>query len=116
MNRHLLKLNKNLQRVLMDYFIQKIKRKPVGFISVKEVSLAQDKKSAKVYLSVMSETDQSEKMYSILEQERYFIQKAVTRSLRIKFCPRLHFFVNHVSICTHNPPPPPPPPSFQPSL
>lgn len=67
-----------------------------GFISIKETAIANDMKTAKVFLSVMSEKDCSEQIYTSLEQERYFIQKAVSRRLKIKFCPRLNFFVNHV--------------------
>ena len=54
-------------------------------------------KSAKVFLSVMSEKDSSEEMSMMLEQERFFIQKTISRALKTKFCPRLNFFVNHVS-------------------
>ena len=96
MNRRLLKMNKSLQKVLMEYFVRKKKGSYQGFISVKEVSVANDMKSAKVFLSIMSEKDHSEEIYASLEQERYFIQRAVSRVLKLKFCPRLNFFVNHV--------------------
>ena len=98
MNRRVLKLNRSIQKTLMEYFIKRMKRSVLGFIFVKEVFLAPDMKSAKVYLSIMSEKDQSEQMYSILAQERYFIQKAVARVGGMKFCPRLNFFINHVSL------------------
>ncbi len=97
MNRRSLKLNKNIQKILMEYFIRKMKHSISGFICVKEVSISTDGKSAKVYLSIISSTDQSQKVYSILEQERFFIQRSLSRSLRVKFCPRLIFFINHVS-------------------
>ena len=96
MNRRLLKLNSRLQKILMEYFMRKMKNPFPGFVSVKEVSTAPDMKSAKVFLSIMSEQDNSEETRAVLEQERYFIQKAISRSLKIKFCPRLNFFVNHV--------------------
>ena len=79
----------------MEYFIRRKKNSYPGFISIKEVSVANDMKSAKVFLSVMSEKDYSDEVSTSLEQERYFIQKAVSRSLKVKFCPRLIFFVNH---------------------
>ncbi len=96
MNRRILKINKNLQKTLMEYFIRKRKNVFPGFVSVKEASIANDMKSAKVFLSVMSEKDCSEEIYKALDGERYFIQKAVSSSLKMKFCPRLNFFVNHV--------------------
>ncbi len=96
MNRRLLKMNRSLQKILMEYFIKKKRNSYPGFISVKETAIASDMKSAKVFLSVMSEEDCSDEINSALEQERYFIQKAVARSLRLKFCPRLNFFINYV--------------------
>ena len=96
MNRRILKINKNLQKTLMEYFIRKRKNAFPGFVSVKEASISSDMKSAKVFLSVMSEKDCSDEIYKALDGERYFIQKAVSNSLRMKFCPRLNFFVNHV--------------------
>ena len=96
MNRRVLKINKNLQKILMEYFIRKRKNNFPGFVSVKETSIASDMKSAKVFLSVMSEKDCSNEVHKALEGERYFIQKAVSHSLKMKFCPRLNFFVNHV--------------------
>ena len=96
MNRRVLKVNKSIQKHLMEYFIRKKKSSYPGFISVKEVSISNDMKSAKVFLSVMNETDCSEELGSFLEQERYFIQKSVSGSLKMKFCPRLNFFINYV--------------------
>ena len=80
----------------MEYFIRKKKNTWPGFISVKEVFIANDMKSAKVFLSIMSEKDCSNEVHTILEKERYFIQKTISRGLKVKFCPRLNFFVNHV--------------------
>ena len=98
MNRRLLKINKNLQKVLMEYFIRKRKKTFPGFVSVKETDMARDMKSARVFLSVMSEKDCSAEIEAALEEERFFIQKTVSRSLKMKFCPRLNFFINHVPL------------------
>ena len=102
MNRRVLKMNKNLQKILMEYFMRKTKNHFPGVLSVKEAQIASDMKSARVFLSVMSEKDCSKAIKEALHQERYFIQKAVSHSLRIKFCPRLNFFVNHVPFLTQN--------------
>ena len=82
----------------MEYFVRQRKNNYPGFISIKEVSVAGDMKSAKVYLSVMNKTDCSQKVENLLLSERYFIQKALSNALKIKFCPRLSFFVNYVKI------------------
>ena len=105
MSRRELKINKNMQKILMEYLMRKKKGSFPGFISVKETAIARDMKSAKVFLSVMSEKDCSEEVHTALERERYFIQKAVASALRMKFCPRLNFFINHVPYTLHRDPP-----------
>ena len=96
MNRRVLKLNSSIQKTLMEYLLRKKKVSLPGFVSVKEVEVANDMKSAKVFLSVMHEQDCSDEVQESLGKERYFIQKSISRVLRIKFCPRLNFFVNYV--------------------
>jgi len=90
-----------MQKVLMEYFIRKKKNTFPGFISVKEISISSDIKSAKVFLSVMNDKDCSEEIQESLEQERYFIQKTISNALKMKFCPRLSFFINYVPYSLH---------------
>ena len=96
MNRRILKLNRSIQKILMEYFIKHMQRKAV--ISIKEVSLSLDMKFAKVYISIMSDQNLSPHLYSTLEQERYRMQKAIAKVEKMKFCPRLKFFVNYVPL------------------
>ena len=78
--------------------MRKMRNHIPGLISVKESSIASDMKSAKVFLSIMGERDFTETMYSALEEERFFIQRTVSRCLKMKFCPRINFFVNYVPL------------------
>ena len=96
MTRRLLKLNRQIQKTLMEYFMKQTKTPLPGFVSVKEVFMARDMKSAKVFLSVMSPYDCQKEVEEILSRQRGAVQKAVSNGLRIKFCPYLNFFVNHV--------------------
>ena len=102
MNRRILKLNNQIRRTLMDCFIKRTKPPLPGFVSVKEVSMALDMKSAKVFLSVMNFEDCRQEVLNLLDQERWHIQRLVSRSLKIKFCPRLNFFVNYVPLCLNS--------------
>lgn len=110
MSRRVLQLNRRLGKVLMEYFTRRMKGSFYGFISVKETALAADMKSAKVFLSLMSEQDLTKEACETLEKERFWIQKSVSKNLKMKFCPRLNFFVNHVPY-TLTPDSSPPPPS-----
>ena len=75
MNHRLLKINKNLQKILMEYFIRKKKATFPGFISVKSADMARDMKSARVFLSIMSEQDCSQEVKEALERERFLFKK-----------------------------------------
>jgi len=63
---------------------------------VKESVVASDMKSAKVFLSIMGEKDFTNEIQSALEEERFIIQRTISRCLKMKFCPRINFFVNYV--------------------
>ncbi len=107
MNRRIIRLNMGLKKILMEYFTRRMKGHFPGFISVKESWMAKDMKSAKVFLSLMSEKNHKEEVLQILEEQRFLIQKTVSKSLKMKFCPKLNFFVNHVPYSLSPPSHPP---------
>lgn len=94
----ILKIQKNLHRVLMDYFLTKSARSYPGIISVKEVQLTSDLKKASVYISVMGAPKDVWKTRVKLEEDRLNIRNLVNRRLRMKYCPYFNFFVNHVGL------------------
>lgn len=93
-----LKIQKNLQRVLMDFLLVKSGGSYPGIISVKEVDLQADFKSAKVYISVMGTVKDYQRSSVKLEEDRDEIRLLINKRLRMKYCPYLHFFVNHIPI------------------
>ena len=96
MNIRILKIQKNLRRILMDYFL--IKTTYPGVISIKEINLDRDLRRANVYISVMGSAGDVEKTKSRLEEDRLSIRSLINKRLRMKYCPYLNFFVNHISL------------------
>lgn len=96
MTLRILKIQKNLHRILMDYFLTK--GPYPGIISVKEVKVQSDLKRANVYISVMGRLEDAEKTRRKLEEDRLDIRSLINSRLRIKYSPYLQFFVNHISI------------------
>ena len=93
----ILKIQKNLHRVLMDYFLTKSSLSYPGIISVKEIELQSDLKKANVYISVMGDKKDVETTRLKLEEDRIGIRNLINRRLRMKYCPYFTFFVNHIS-------------------
>ena len=93
-----LKIQKNLHRILMDYFLVKSARAYPGIISIKEIELSADLRRAVVYISVMGKPKDAQAARVKLEEDRMNIRRLVNQRLRMKYCPYFHFFVNHVAL------------------
>ena len=92
----LVKIQKNLHRILMDYFLTKSATSYPGVISIKEVQIQPNLKKCNVYISVMGSMKDVHKVRALLEDDRDEMVQLVNRRLRMKYCPKFQFFVNHV--------------------
>lgn len=92
----ILKIQKSLHRILMNYFLTKSSYP--GIISVKEIKVQTDLKRANIYISVMGGLEDVEKTLIKLEEDRFAIRSLINKRLRMKYCPYLQFFVNHISM------------------
>ena len=66
----------------------------VGFITVNDVDVGGDLKSAVVFISVLGNADQQKRALQELEQHRIRIQGLVGRAVVLKFTPTLKFVVD----------------------
>ena len=96
MTLRILKIQKSLHRILMDYFLTK--NPYPGVISVKEIKVQSDLKRANIYISVMGRLEDAERTRKKLEEDRFAIRSLINSRLRMKYSPYLQFFVNHVSM------------------
>jgi len=92
----ILKIQKSLHRILMNYFLTK--GSYPGIISVKEVKVQTDLKRANIYISVMGSLGDVEKTRIKLEKDKFAVRSLINKRLRMKYCPYLQFFVNHISM------------------
>ena len=98
MQTRVLKIQKNVHRVLMDYFLTKSSRSYPGIISVKVVEIQSDLKKANVYISVMGSRKDFRTTCVKLEEDRMKMRSLINQRLRMKYCPYLKFFVNHIDL------------------
>jgi ribosome-binding factor A len=65
-----------------------------GLISVNDVDVAGDLKSAKVYISILGNADQQKRGLELLAQHRARIQGLVGRAVVLKYTPTLRFVID----------------------
>jgi ribosome-binding factor A len=66
----------------------------VGLISVNDVDMAGDLKSAVVFISIFGNADQQKRGLQVLNENRIRIQGLVGKSVVLKFTPTLKFIVD----------------------
>ena len=62
-----------------------------GLISVNDVDLAGDLKSATVFISILGNPDQQKRGFQLLNEHRVRIQGLVARAIILKYTPKLRF-------------------------
>lgn len=66
-----------------------------GIVSIPHVRATSDLKSAKVYVSLIGvdpESEQYGNTLEVLNEYAFEVQKHISKSLSMKFCPKLRFF------------------------
>jgi ribosome-binding factor A len=66
----------------------------VGLISVNDVDLAGDLKSAMVYISILGNADQQKRGFTQLTEHRIRIQGLVGRAVVLRYTPTLRFLLD----------------------
>ncbi|MEE9288972.1 MAG: 30S ribosome-binding factor RbfA [Bacteroidota bacterium] len=65
-----------------------------SFVTVTEVRMTADLKTARVYVSVFGDTEAKEKTMLLLDEEKPHIRSALGSHIRLKFTPALEFFID----------------------
>ena len=65
-----------------------------GFLTVTEVRVSADLKTAKVAVSVLGTAEAQLRAIEVLEEQRPQIQRQIASHLRMKFTPVLHFYLD----------------------
>jgi ribosome-binding factor A len=65
-----------------------------GLISVNDVDIAGDLKSAVVFISILGNADQQKRGFQLLTEHRIRIQNLVARSIVLKYTPTLKFIMD----------------------
>lgn len=93
-NRRQLRLEKELREVISRYLIADMRGELEGLVSVSRIQVAPDLRSAKVFVSIMGTDAQRESSMAAIEDRARDVQTEVHHQLKLRFTPRLSFFID----------------------
>lgn len=88
------RVESEIKHLVGSYLLNGLREPLRGLISVAEVEVTKDFRSAKVFLSYMGAEADKELDSESLEQQRHHIQRHINKELNLKFTPVLKFFFN----------------------
>jgi ribosome-binding factor A len=83
-----------LKRAIGEVIRREFHVNDVGLITVNDIDVAGDLKSAVVFITILGNADQQKRGPHVLEQNRIRIQGLVAKSVILKYTPTLKFVVD----------------------
>jgi len=83
-----------LKRAIGEAIRQEFPASEAGLLTVNDVDVAGDLKSATVYISILGNADQQKRSFALLEQHRIRVQDLMSRAVVLKYTPRLRFVLD----------------------
>lgn len=90
----LLRVRELLKREIGETIRREFHVNEVGLISVNDVDVAGDLKSAAVFISILGNADQKKRGLAVLTEHRSRIQGLVGRAVVLKYTPTLRFVLD----------------------
>jgi ribosome-binding factor A len=89
------KLEAQIKRLISELIIKEIKDPRIGFVSLTGVSLSDDKKSAKVGISVIGSNKERRNAFEGLKSATGFIQYRIGKVIKLRNTPKIIFFLDN---------------------
>lgn len=84
------KVNRQIQKLIMEIIQKEIDDPDMDFLSVTRVETTRDLQESKVYYSLLNE-ENLDKAKEVLERMCGFIRGSLAKKIRLKVLPQLHF-------------------------
>ena len=88
------RVNELLKRAIGEAIRQEFHVSDTGLITVNDVNVAGDLKSATVFISILGKPDQQKRGMTQLEEKRVRIQDLMSRAVVLKYTPVLKFILD----------------------
>jgi ribosome-binding factor A len=83
-----------LKRAIGEAIRQELPVSEAGLVTVNDVDVAGDLKTATVFVSILGNADQQKRGAAVLEQHRPRIQDLMARAVVLKYTPKLRFMLD----------------------
>ena len=83
-----------LKRAIGEAIRQELPVSEAGLVTVNDVDVAGDLKSASVFISILGNADQQKRGFALLARHRPRIQDLMSRTVVLKFTPKLRFVLD----------------------
>jgi ribosome-binding factor A len=83
-----------LKRAIGEAIRQELPVAEAGVVTVNDVDVAGDLKSALVFISILGSAEQQKRGFALLTQHRIRIQDLMSRAVVLKFTPKLRFVMD----------------------
>jgi ribosome-binding factor A len=93
-NRRLERVSRALKQVVSETIVAKLKDPRAGFITVTDVTVAPDLRTATVKVSVIGDEADERTTLRGLRHAHGFFQETVSRELDLRFCPKISFEID----------------------
>ena len=88
------KLEAQIRRLVSEVMISEMKDPRIGFASITKVEINKDFSVANIGISVLGSSKERRKTIEGLQAASGFVQHKVSKAMRIKHMPRLHFVLD----------------------
>ncbi len=86
----MLRINESMREVLSEA-IRDLSDPRIGFVTITGVKCARDFRSAKVFVSVLGDTDAQKRSFAGLRSCQGLLQRAVAQQVKLRNTPQLEF-------------------------
>lgn len=95
--RRVARVEREVQATIAQFLIRGFRTPLPGLVTVAQVKMPADLRSAKVYVSVLGSDVQKEETLDLLQERAFEIQNFIGKELKMRYCPKLTFFPDHTT-------------------
>jgi ribosome-binding factor A len=95
--RRVARVEREIQVTIAQFLIRGFKSSLPGLVTVAQVRMPADLRTAKVYVSVLGSDEQKEQALELLQERAFEIQNYIGKELKMRYCPKLTFYADHTT-------------------
>ena len=95
--RRVARVEREVQATVAQYLIKGFKSSLPGLVTVAAVKMPADLRTAKVYVSVLGADEHKDEVLELLQERAFEIQNFIGKELKMRYCPKLTFYSDHVT-------------------